>query len=229
MANAVKIYRFDLYKKLISASLKNDSTILDIGCHDAELGKYLYTEKKYKKYVGVDLNLSVLNSSKISHLQVMQVDLENGQLPFRNATFDLVLIMEVLEHVRSPIKLVQETMRVLRDDGKVLISLPNEYNILTRLRIMINGSIDEHALKDVDKHLHFPTLRQSIQFIKDHFTVIKMQYWSDNGGRLNCILKLLPDSFYTYLANICPPLFSRGIILFCIKKTQRADKIGNRL
>jgi len=48
-------------------------------------------------------------------------------IPFRNATFDTVLCTEVLEHVENPDAMLEETHRVLRDDGHVIVSVPFMY------------------------------------------------------------------------------------------------------
>ena len=95
--------------------------------------------------------------------------------------------------------------------------MPNEYNLLSRIRVLLNLGIDDHALEARDKHLHFPTILQSTNFIKAYFDIINVKYWSSSGGRLNFLLKYIPDSFFTFLANLIPGLLSRGIIFLCRK------------
>lgn len=48
-------------------------------------------------------------------------------LPFRDATFDLVVSFQVLEHTQSPEKVLQETVRVLKPGGYIHFVIPN-YN-----------------------------------------------------------------------------------------------------
>jgi SAM-dependent methyltransferase len=50
-------------------------------------------------------------------------------LPFRNATFDCVILSDVLEHVREPDALWQELARVVRPGGKVLLNTPFLYRL----------------------------------------------------------------------------------------------------
>ena len=55
-----------------------------------------------------------------------RVDVESEPLPFPDASFDLVLFCEILEHLRSnPLNAVQEIYRVLERGGNLLISTPN--------------------------------------------------------------------------------------------------------
>ncbi|RMH85299.1 class I SAM-dependent methyltransferase [Pseudomonas sp. AOB-7] len=52
-----------------------------------------------------------------------------GQLPFAEAVFDTVVLLEVLEHLPAPKKAMQEACRVLKPNGKLIISTPFIYPI----------------------------------------------------------------------------------------------------
>ena len=45
-------------------------------------------------------------------------------LPFEDSSFDCVVALEVMEHVKNPIKLIEEAYRVLSPDGHLLLSVP---------------------------------------------------------------------------------------------------------
>ena len=45
-------------------------------------------------------------------------------MPFKSASFDTVVALEVLEHVRNPDACLAEIDRVLRPDGRVLLTVP---------------------------------------------------------------------------------------------------------
>jgi ubiquinone/menaquinone biosynthesis C-methylase UbiE len=77
------------------------------------------------------------------------------QLPFRNGSFDLVVISEVLEHLNSPAAGLQEFERILSPKGKVVASTPYKEKIQYYLCIHCNKktpanahlhSFDEHSL-----------------------------------------------------------------------------------
>ncbi len=50
-------------------------------------------------------------------------------LPFKSGTIDTVLCVEVIEHVPEPFKLVQESSRVLRDGGILILTAPSTFQI----------------------------------------------------------------------------------------------------
>jgi SAM-dependent methyltransferase len=92
--------------------------ILDIGCG---VGTYVrrfldFTPDAY----GVDIDLPRLNS-RVPNL--MAADSENQ--PFRSATFDLVVLNEVIEHVQDDRATLRESLRLLRPGGLVVIFAPN--------------------------------------------------------------------------------------------------------
>lgn len=47
-------------------------------------------------------------------------------LPFKDNIFDCVVVEEVLEHVHNPVKLLKESIRVVRNEGRLLITTPHE-------------------------------------------------------------------------------------------------------
>ncbi len=52
-------------------------------------------------------------------------DFEQGFFPFADASFDRVICSHVIEHVRSPVRLMEECWRVLRPGGTLLVKTPH--------------------------------------------------------------------------------------------------------
>ncbi|MBN1434064.1 methyltransferase domain-containing protein [Candidatus Fermentibacterales bacterium] len=55
-------------------------------------------------------------------------------LPFADGVFDMVFHQGVLEHFRDPGRLVSENARVLRDDGVLLVDVPQTFHVYTLLK-----------------------------------------------------------------------------------------------
>jgi len=62
----------------------------------------------------------------------MQADI--GRLPFDEATFDVVISCETIEHVPDPSGAMSELARVLKDGGRLLLTTPNYMNLLGAFR-----------------------------------------------------------------------------------------------
>lgn len=89
---------------------------LDIGCGIGDmLGFRLGT-------VGVDINPRTVEYCKSLGLDAYLM--ESDRLPFDEASFDSVLLDNVLEHLEAPQSLLAEVRRVLRTNGTLLIGVP---------------------------------------------------------------------------------------------------------
>jgi ubiquinone/menaquinone biosynthesis C-methylase UbiE len=95
--------------------------ILDIGCG---VGAFVRRLREFSPRVaGMDVDAErVLEGGK----EVPGLALAVGeQLPYRDSTFDVVLLHEVLEHVTDDLATLKETRRVLAPGGKAVIFCPN--------------------------------------------------------------------------------------------------------
>ena len=61
----------------------------------------------------------------------------NGPLPFADASFDVVICQEGIEHMPNQLHLFQELNRVLRPGGRAIITTPNYSNLRTRLSYLL--------------------------------------------------------------------------------------------
>jgi SAM-dependent methyltransferase len=93
--------------------------VLDIGCADGWASKVL----SECEYVGLDYP----NTASALYGTSPQVFADGAFLPFLSSSFETVLLLEVLEHVRNPEKVLKEISRVLKPSGKLLISVPFLY------------------------------------------------------------------------------------------------------
>jgi SAM-dependent methyltransferase len=107
------------YRALVRFARKHaGDSVLDLGCGFGAYGTALRSEGL--NCTGCDINIEYLHSAAKNGLPVAAVD---SVLPFRDRTFDTVLLFEVIEHVPDAAKLVAEAFRVARRN--VLITVPN--------------------------------------------------------------------------------------------------------
>jgi ubiquinone/menaquinone biosynthesis C-methylase UbiE len=94
--------------------------ILDIGSGSGHIASH-FAEKNQVTAIDLENQLTV-DSSKF-HFEV----LDTLDLPFENATFDIVILNQVLTYVPDQILQVKEISRVLKKSGICYISLPNKF------------------------------------------------------------------------------------------------------
>ena len=101
------------------ARVRDGAAVLDIGARDGGLRAWLPPSVKYQ---GVDI------APEFASASVMIRDISHG-LPFPDASYDHVFCIEVLEHVPNPFGALTEIRRVLRDEGVLVVSVPNPYHV----------------------------------------------------------------------------------------------------
>jgi SAM-dependent methyltransferase len=103
--------------RIISEHIPSGSRVLDAGCGSGEYVRALS---------GYDVR-GVENSARkvavAADARIQRGDIES--LPFDAASFDAVLLNEVLEHVPNEVRALREAARVLRPDGRLLLFSPN--------------------------------------------------------------------------------------------------------
>jgi ubiquinone/menaquinone biosynthesis C-methylase UbiE len=125
------------------AARHSGSSLLDLGCGFGAYSGALM--KEGVSCVGCDINFDYLRKAVAHGLPVTNVD---SALPFRDRTFDTVLIFEVLEHAVDLERVLGEAFRVARKN--VLITVPNSEGIE---QMKANDVTYAHMLSS--DHLHF--------------------------------------------------------------------------
>jgi len=98
-------------------------TVLEVGCGEGRLAQHLVTTaRRPQRFVACDLELGAVTSGldPIIELQAASI----YELPFPDATFDLVVCCEVLEHLHEPERGLAEVARVARRGA--IVSTPRE-------------------------------------------------------------------------------------------------------
>jgi SAM-dependent methyltransferase len=106
--------------------------VLDLGCRDGALTR-AYAEGN--DVVGVDADRDALAAASELGIETRWADLDEP-LPFDEASFDVVVAGELIEHLRNPHALVTDVRRVLRPGGTFVASVPNAYRLKNRLRFL---------------------------------------------------------------------------------------------
>jgi SAM-dependent methyltransferase len=100
-------WRWDWRRGLLLAELRPDDAWLDLGCGS---GRFL---ELAPSGVGVDPDPGSPG-----------LDLDEGHIPLGHSSVDLVWCSEVIEHVADPLALLFEARRVLRPEGRLLLTTP---------------------------------------------------------------------------------------------------------
>lgn len=98
------------------------SKVLDVGANSGEFMKLL-KEKRECDVFGVDVSDVAIAQAKEKGFEVINCDA--SKMPFEDASFDVVVLMEVLSHLVEPEAVLKEIRRVLRPNGILMGSVPH--------------------------------------------------------------------------------------------------------
>ena len=102
--------------------------ILDVGC-----GSGFFMLMFGGKLAGLD-GAENVEVCRRRGLQAYSIDIEKDPFPFKDQTFGVVVCLEVLEHLANAKNVLSEIFRVLKSDGYLLVSTPNNRVPIWRIR-----------------------------------------------------------------------------------------------
>ena len=100
---------------------------LDFGCNKGEFLNKL-KDKKCGRLVGVDVSEEAVKAGRelFPELEIIKTS-EGASLPFDDASFESVTVLDVLEHVYEQAELLVELNRVLKDGCKLVVTVPGRH------------------------------------------------------------------------------------------------------
>ena len=117
--------------ELIAELVPPGSRVLDLGCGNGELLAHLRWHRGCSGY-GIEIADDNVLACAQRGVDVIQLNLEDGLAIFEDRSFDVVLQLETLQHLRNTEKMLRETARV----GRIgIVSFPNFAHWPNRLRV----------------------------------------------------------------------------------------------
>ena len=160
------------------AQMPKGQSVLDVGCGAAELAVLLRDPGQHTVTCTDIASNSVLNASA-KGFEAHQVDLGREDLPFASKRFDVVTLLEVIEHIFDTDHVLFEIHRVLRDDGYLIVSTPNISCWPYRLHAL-KGNI---PWKEGHHVRFFNPRRLELYLFMDGFDIVDSAHVPTNVGR----------------------------------------------
>jgi SAM-dependent methyltransferase len=166
--------------------LRDGAKCLDVGC-----GTGMMLDRLRKTYgirgVGVDVSReSILKAREESDKSLRFLLADATKLPFEEETFDFVFSFDTLEHTDMQEKALEEMMRVLKKEGKLLLYTINRNNFLTW-----NWLLDKIGVDVYERVAHDPDLFVDPDEVRRFF---------DRKGLITKKIELF-DSFFTLIVD----------------------------
>lgn len=143
--------------ELIRAENDKPIEVLELGC---AMGSTLNRIKRLwpkANVFGVEYDKAVVRvAEKMGN--IIQGDVESMEIPYEIGQFDYIICADVLEHLRNPQDTLKRFIPYLKDDGYLIISLPNVRHFAVIMMLALQGRFDYASDGILDStHLRFFT------------------------------------------------------------------------
>ena len=123
--------------KIISELIENNTRVLDVGCGDGTLMKYLKDEKHVDTR-GLEMSKKNVQDCTRKGLSVIEGNAEKDLHQFPNLSFDYVILSQTLQAFYNPEKVIDDLLRVA---NKAIVTIPNFGHWKVRIHLLLKGTM----------------------------------------------------------------------------------------
>lgn len=150
--------------QILISNIHAGESVLDVGCNDGYIGRSVGGSAKFW---GVDYSEHSIVKAKKVYQDAGVLDLnKSSTLPW-DMKFNTIVFADILEHLLDPQVVLRDIVsKYLKEDGKVLVSLPNVGNWQVRMNLLF-GNFDYTDSGILDRtHLHLYTYKSAIELVQ---------------------------------------------------------------
>lgn len=195
----------------------NSESVLDVGCGDGLLQEHIAERLLKVATTGIDLSEVAVEKAKEKHIPnatFMAADVIAAGIPYPPNTFDVVIALDVLEHLFVPETLLREMKRASK--RHLIIGVPNFSSFPARVQTLI-GKVPEnnHPKKGHAYWFNYHILSKMLD--DNGLTIITV--------RFNCQLERLPlfGTLIRRLALAFPNLFALSFVILAEKRESKGS------
>ena len=125
--------------------------VADVGCGQGDL--FQLVRSRFSRYIGID-------AARYEHFpedaEFAQIDLDSGRIPLPDGTADVVIAVEVIEHLENPRDFMRKLVLLAKAGGWVVVTTPNQLSLLSLLTLIVKHRFQ--AFQDVHYPAHLTAL-----------------------------------------------------------------------
>lgn len=190
----LRIMGYDSIKleyRIILDWIKNDSSVLDLGCNEGELLSLIVKEKNARAH-GIEIDEQAIYKCVELGLSVSHQDIDNGLSEYGDESFDYVILNQSIQQVKKPDVVLKESLRVGKE---VIIGFPNFAHFRARFQIFFRGRTPLTPSLPYEwyetPNLHFLSISDFVEYCQKRGIKIKKASFLSGAG----MVRILPNMF----------------------------------
>jgi methionine biosynthesis protein MetW len=168
---------------VVAGMVEDGSRVLDIGCEDGALLRYL-AEYKNVDARGVEISQSGVNLCVAQGLAVVQGDADKDLYDYPDGAFDYAILSQTLQATHNPRKVLEELLRI---GHRAIVSFPNFGYWRVRLQLLLHGRMPvTHGLPQAwyeTPNIHLCTIRDFVMLCRELGITIERRLTVTHEGR----------------------------------------------
>ena len=189
-------------KTILKKTELSKKNFLDLGPGS---GRWLDFVKKFKpnRIFAADISLEIKKKciNKVDEFRIN--DFEKGKIDFKSNSMDIIMIIEVLEHVRNYELFLKEIIRISKNGGILIFTMPNILSFISRIRVVFGllpvaiASDETHVnfFRKKDINRIFKKFNQDVNFYNSTFSLNPFKPKSKLRVKSIALFGGLDDSF----------------------------------
>lgn len=150
-------------------------TIVDLGCGNGNAAMRLM-QRGYS-VVGLDFSSVAVEKASKNGIDAKVCNLDEG-IPLPDASAHIAWAGDVLEHVFDPIGLLKEVQRVLRPGGYLLVTIPSDVGLVSRIKMLFGISHQEQMYRSSGFYKHHTFFSPSlIRFMLEQASLREVDFY----------------------------------------------------
>ncbi len=166
--------RVDL--QIIAGLIARGSRVLDVGCADGALLRYLAAERKVDGR-GLEISREGVNACVRRGLSVIQGDADADLKDYPDDAFDYVVLSQTLQATHNPREVLLQLLRIGR---RAIVSFPNFGNWHCRVQLALSGRMPVTRSLDnpwyATPNIHFCTIRDFLALCAAEEVTVERQF-----------------------------------------------------
>jgi methionine biosynthesis protein MetW len=123
--------------EIISELIENNTRVLDVGCGDGTLMKFLKDNKNVDTR-GLELSKNNVQSCISKGLSIIEGNAEKDLHQFSNLSFDYAVLSQTLQAFYNPDKVIDDLLKVA---NKAIVTIPNFGHWKVRIHLLLKGTM----------------------------------------------------------------------------------------
>jgi SAM-dependent methyltransferase len=156
--------------KMLEPYLKKEMNILDFGC-----GQGAFSQRLADAGMIVDSCDIDTDQIKATVNKKIKLDLNKEIRDSIPGKYDVVIALEIIEHLQNPWKYIGDCLELIKDDGIIVLSTPNIASFPSRLRFFMRGTLTAFEKPDLDHGHITPLSYVQLENMFDFFKLIVLK------------------------------------------------------